>query len=276
MGAVFGGVGNLWGTLIGGMTLGVIRKLLELYAGAVLAKDLGAVALIVFIQNRPRGPSADRPRRRGVLMTNGRSPFSTLAGLAAAPRFSCSWARWIVVPVLNLATLPGSILHLTPDVLRVLIGKDMCYAMLAMAVDLIWGYCGILEPRPRGVLFVGRIRDGHVSDAPDRSAWGVRQSVLPDFMVFLNWEALPWFWYGFDHSDLDGDGRVCAGPLPHVWMVCVPIACHWCVFVDHHPGAQLRPDARVLPKRHGLRWEQRLHRFQGDARSRPPDAPGSH
>jgi urea transport system permease protein len=52
---VFGGVGNLWGTLIGGMTLGIVNKLLEPYAGAVLGKILVLVALILFIQRRPRG-----------------------------------------------------------------------------------------------------------------------------------------------------------------------------------------------------------------------------
>jgi urea transport system permease protein len=52
---VFGGVGNLWGTLIGGMSLGILNKLLEPYAGAVLGKILVLVALILFIQRRPRG-----------------------------------------------------------------------------------------------------------------------------------------------------------------------------------------------------------------------------
>jgi urea transport system permease protein len=52
---VFGGVGNLWGTLIGGMSLGVVNKLLEPYSGAVLAKILVLVFLILFIQRRPRG-----------------------------------------------------------------------------------------------------------------------------------------------------------------------------------------------------------------------------
>jgi urea transport system permease protein len=52
---VFGGVGNLWGTLISGMSLGVINKLLEPYAGAVMAKILVLVFLIIFIQKRPRG-----------------------------------------------------------------------------------------------------------------------------------------------------------------------------------------------------------------------------
>jgi urea transport system permease protein len=52
---VFGGVANLWGTLIGGMSLGVINKVLEPWAGAVLAKILVLIALILFIQRRPRG-----------------------------------------------------------------------------------------------------------------------------------------------------------------------------------------------------------------------------
>src|SRR5213082_3868423 len=52
---VFGGVGNLWGTLIGGMSMGIVNKLLEPYAGAVLAKIVVLVALIFFIQRRPRG-----------------------------------------------------------------------------------------------------------------------------------------------------------------------------------------------------------------------------
>jgi urea transport system permease protein len=52
---VFGGVGNLWGTLIGGTSMGIVNKLLEPYAGAVLAKIVVLVALIFFIQRRPRG-----------------------------------------------------------------------------------------------------------------------------------------------------------------------------------------------------------------------------
>jgi len=52
---VFGGVGNLWGTLIGGMSLGVVNKILEPYSGAVLAKILVLVFLILFIQRKPRG-----------------------------------------------------------------------------------------------------------------------------------------------------------------------------------------------------------------------------
>jgi len=52
---VFGGVGNLWGTLVGAMTLGIANKFLEPYAGAVLAKVIMLVFIILFIQKRPRG-----------------------------------------------------------------------------------------------------------------------------------------------------------------------------------------------------------------------------
>ena len=52
---VFGGVGNLWGSLVGGMCLGIVDELLEPYAGAVLAKIIVLVALILFIQRRPQG-----------------------------------------------------------------------------------------------------------------------------------------------------------------------------------------------------------------------------
>ena len=64
---VFGGVGNLWGTLIGGMSLGIVNKLLEPFAGAVLGKILVLVALILFIQRRPRGlfPQTGRAAETG-------------------------------------------------------------------------------------------------------------------------------------------------------------------------------------------------------------------
>ena len=59
---VFGGVGNLWGTLVAGLTLGVANKLLEPVAGAMLAKILILIAIILFIQKRPRGLFPQRGR----------------------------------------------------------------------------------------------------------------------------------------------------------------------------------------------------------------------
>jgi urea transport system permease protein len=65
---VFGGVGNLWGALIGGMSMGIVNKLLEPFAGAVLAKIFVLVALILFIQRRPRGlfPQTGRAAETGA------------------------------------------------------------------------------------------------------------------------------------------------------------------------------------------------------------------
>ncbi len=59
---VFGGVGNLWGTLVAGLSLGLFNKILEPWAGAVLAKILVLVFIILFIQKRPRGLFPQRGR----------------------------------------------------------------------------------------------------------------------------------------------------------------------------------------------------------------------
>jgi urea transport system permease protein len=103
----------------------------------------------------------------------------------------------IGVPILGL--LPeSSALHLSPYVLT-LIGKYLCYAMLALAVDLIWGYCGILSLGHAAFFSLGGYAMGMylMRQIGTRGVYG--DPVLPDFMVFLNWKSLPWFWYGFDH-----------------------------------------------------------------------------
>ncbi len=171
----------------------------------------------------------------------------------------------IVVPVLNQLVPPTSSFHLSAYALT-LIGKYMCYAMLAMAVDLIWGYCGILSLGHAAFFSLGGYAMGMylMRQIGTRGVYG--DPILPDFMVFLNWKSLPWFWYGFNHFHIrSGDDVHRSGAARNgVRMVCVSIARHRCVFFDHHPGAQLCPDARVLPKRYGLRRQQRVHRFQGD------------
>ena len=99
---VFGGVGNLWGTLIGGMSLGIVNKLLEPYAGAVLGKIFVLVALILFIQRRPRGLfSADGPRGGGLSGARaGRSPWHARDRGGALLAWPSPAGR--LVPVLNL------------------------------------------------------------------------------------------------------------------------------------------------------------------------------
>ena len=89
--------------------------------------------------------------------------------------------------------------------------------------------------------------------------------ILPDFMVFLGWDHLPWYWYGFDWFGFrradGGAGARRAGT--GVRLAGVPLARHRRVSVDHHPGADLRAAAGVLPQRHGLRRQQRPDRLQG-------------
>jgi urea transport system permease protein len=104
----------------------------------------------------------------------------------------------IAAPLLNLAVPPTSPLHLSTFALT-LIGKYMCYAMLALAVDLIWGYCGILSLGHAAFFSLGGYAMGMylMRQIGSRGVYG--DPVLPDFMVFLNWKALPWFWLGFDH-----------------------------------------------------------------------------
>ena len=103
----------------------------------------------------------------------------------------------VAVPALNLAVPEGSLFHV-PTYAVALIGKYLCYALLALSVDLIWGFCGILS-LGHGAFFAlgGYVMGMYLMRQIDgRGVYG--DAVLPDFMVFLNWKELPWFWYGFD------------------------------------------------------------------------------
>ena len=107
-------------------------------------------------------------------------------------------AAALVVPALNLAVPASSPLHVSTYVLT-LIGKYLCYATLALAVDLVWGYCGILSLGHAAFFALGGYAMGMylMRQIGPRGVYG--HPVLPDFMVFLNWQELPWFWLGFDH-----------------------------------------------------------------------------
>src|SRR5215472_17591867 len=102
------------------------------------------------------------------------------------------------VPIFNLLVPASSGLHLSAFGIT-LIGKYLCYAMLALSVDLIWGYCGILSLGQTAFFSLGGYAMGMylMRQIGPRGVYG--DPVLPDFMVFLNWKSLPWFWYGFNH-----------------------------------------------------------------------------
>jgi urea transport system permease protein len=105
----------------------------------------------------------------------------------------------ILVPASNLLLPVGHPLRV-PNYMVALLGKYLTYAMLALALDLVWGYVGILSlghgaffalgGYAMGMYLMRQIGDRGVYANPD----------LPDFMVFLNWQELPWYWWGFDQA----------------------------------------------------------------------------
>ena len=102
----------------------------------------------------------------------------------------------VLVPVLNLWVPVGHALHMS-DFAVSLIGKIMCYAMCALAMDLIWGYTGILS-LGHGLFFA---LGGYAMGMYLMRQIGIDgnyKSELPDFMVFLDWKTLPWHWYFSD------------------------------------------------------------------------------
>lgn len=129
-------------------------------------------------------------RSHPALELPGRAPLLTRAG------WSAFIASLIVVcalaPALNLWVPAGSPLHLS-DYAVALLGKIMCYAICALAMDLIWGYTGILS-LGHGLFFAlgGYVMGMYLMRQIGRD--GNYQSELPDFMVFLDWKELPWHW----------------------------------------------------------------------------------
>jgi urea transport system permease protein len=103
----------------------------------------------------------------------------------------------VAVPVLNLLVPEGHPLHLSTYTVT-LLGKYLTYGLLALAVDLVWGYLGILSLGHGAFFALGGYAMGMylMRQIGDRGVYGNPE--LPDFMVFLNWQELPWFWHGFD------------------------------------------------------------------------------
>ena len=103
----------------------------------------------------------------------------------------------IIVPPLNLLVPESSALHV-PTYMVALLGKYLCFALLAIALDLVWGYCGILSLGHSAFFALGGYAMGMylMRQIGDRGVYG--NPDLPDFMVFLNWQELPWYWQGFD------------------------------------------------------------------------------
>jgi urea transport system permease protein len=137
------------------------------------------------------------------MMTTTTTTSSTLVLPAPAPLMGRrGWAAWLaavivvcaLAPVLNLWVPKDSVFHLS-DFAVSLVGKIMCFAICALAMDLIWGYTGILS-LGHGLFFA---LGGYAMGMYLMRQIGLEgnyKSPLPDFMVFLDWKVLPWHWWG--------------------------------------------------------------------------------
>jgi urea transport system permease protein len=104
----------------------------------------------------------------------------------------------LVVPALNL-WVPQSSAVAVPDYIVPLLGKYLCYAILALSLDLIWGYAGILSLGQAAFFALGGYCMGMYLMRQIGTRGVYQNPILPDFMVFLQYKELPWFWFGFDH-----------------------------------------------------------------------------
>lgn len=136
-------------------------------------------------------------------MTNSSSFFGRLARLRLtvddkATFVAVLFGVTVLMAAGNLLIPEGHFLHVETYTIT-LTGKYLCFALLALSVDVIWGYCGILSLGHGAFFALGGYGMGMylMRQIGDRGVYG--DPILPDFMVFLNWSELPWFWHGFDN-----------------------------------------------------------------------------
>ena len=103
-----------------------------------------------------------------------------------------------IIPICNLTLPADSALHFSAYTVS-LLGKYLTFALLGLSLDLVWGYCGILALGHGAFFALGGYAMGMylMRQIGTRGVYG--DPLLPDFMVFLNWKELPWYWLGFDH-----------------------------------------------------------------------------
>jgi urea transport system permease protein len=140
----------------------------------------------------PGAPRAPGPR--GAPSVSMRARIYGRGGWAAVVAGAAVLA--VLVPVLN--SMPRSFPLAIPDYAIPLLGKFLCYGMAAIAMDLVWGYTGILSLGHALFFALGGYGMGMYLMRAIQGQ-GVYRSNLPDFMVFLDWKELPWYWRGFDH-----------------------------------------------------------------------------
>ena len=181
-------------------------------------------------------------------------PLTRLIDQGAAIFLILLAAFAVAIPVFNLLVPPTSSLHVS-TYLVALFGKYICYALLALSIDLIWGYAGILSLGHGAFFALGGYAMGMYLMRQIGTRGVYANPILPDFMVFLNWPELPLYWYGFQHF-----------AYAALMILLVPgllaFVFGWFAFrsprhrrlsLDHHAGHDLRADARLLPQQFRLR-----------------------
>jgi urea transport system permease protein len=125
-------------------------------------------------------------------------PLTRLIDKGAAIFLVLLGAFAVAIPMLNLLVPATSGLHVS-TYLVALFGKYICYAILALSIDLIWGYAGILSLGHGAFFALGGYAMGMYLMRQIGTRGVYANPILPDFMVFLNWHELPLYWYGFNH-----------------------------------------------------------------------------
>ncbi len=184
---VLGGVGQLAGSVAAAFGLGIFNKSLSRRWARCFGKIAILVMVILFIQKTPAGVICTQREGRGMTQP------VTLTLVRKAPRLSViagglALAALFALPFLTL--LPASHPLAVSTWTLTLMGKILCYAVVAVALDLVWGYAGLLS-LGHGIFFaLGGYAMG---------MYLMRQAAgdgLPAFMSFLSWSELPWYWWG--------------------------------------------------------------------------------
>ncbi|HZK89690.1 MAG TPA: urea ABC transporter permease subunit UrtC [Stellaceae bacterium] len=110
----------------------------------------------------------------------------------------CILGSAVLLAALNLLTPAASAIHV-PNFVISLVGKYLCYAILALAIDLVWGYAGILTLGHAAFFALGGYCMGMYLMREIGARGVYANPLLPDFMVFIGWKELPWYWHGFSH-----------------------------------------------------------------------------
>ena len=116
----------------------------------------------------------------------------------AIATLACLLGGAALLAIFNLAVAAGSALHV-PSFVVSIVGKYLCYAILALAVDLVWGYAGILTLGHAAFFALGGYAMGMYLMREIGARGVYANPTLPDFMVFIGWNKLPWYWYGSEH-----------------------------------------------------------------------------